>query len=300
MERNIILDYFKIILSLLVITIHTQSLFDEDSVYGWLISNGIARIAVPCFFIISGYFINKKLEDKQVLKEYLLHILLVYIIWSLIYLPTYYNTIEPRSLITFALMGYYHLWFLPALIIGIIMLAVVEKIFQNNLFVLLSGIILFVAGYIMENADMPYRSFCNGIFFGYPFLALGWYIRKKDLIKNIPNIYLYPLILISLCTLIIESYCGYKNEFYHNLFISLMVLCPVLFMLILKNSKSISKGNSAGKLSAAIYYVHILVITLIIPVSDSNNIYKLPLIMIVSILLAIFIVGINKRIKIFL
>ena len=49
MERNIRLDYFRIILSLLVITIHAQFLFSENSLIGWLISNGIARIAVPCF-----------------------------------------------------------------------------------------------------------------------------------------------------------------------------------------------------------------------------------------------------------
>ncbi|MBK5722038.1 acyltransferase family protein [Dysgonomonas sp. Marseille-P4677] len=300
MERNIRLDYFKVILSFLVITVHIQDLWGEESLLGWFISNGIARIAVPIFFIISGYYIIQKLNNSQVLKRYLLHTLIVYIVWSVIYLPVYYDTIDSRSFITFALLGYYHLWFLPALLMGILILKGIKIFIKNDSLVLLIGILLFISGYFMENIELPYRTFYNGVFFGFPFISLGYYIRNHNLERSIKTPYLCVILFISLILLFTESYLGYKVRFYHNIFMSLYLLCPVLFMCVIKVPQLISKPNNIGKFAAGIYFVHILVATLIIPISETNNIYKLPSITIVSILLSIFIVIINKRIKIFL
>lgn len=69
MERNILLDYVKIILSILVITIHMQPLFDYGEFRGWIITHGIARVAVPIFFITGGYYIAGKLDDVKSLKK---------------------------------------------------------------------------------------------------------------------------------------------------------------------------------------------------------------------------------------
>ncbi|MDR2955351.1 MAG: acyltransferase family protein [Prevotella sp.] len=300
MERNLGLDYFRVILSILVITPHAQPLFEEDSLVGWLISNGIARIVVPCFFIISGYFLSSKLDDKKALKKYLLHLLLVYVVWSVIYVPVYYNSIEPRSFITFALMGYYHLWFLPALIIGVIMLILGNKLTKNKNILLASGIVLYIIGYIMENRGLPYRSFYNGIFFGYPFIVSGYFLKNNNIKDGIKNLYLYIIALFSLVTLLLESYLGYKDEIYHNVFLSLYIICPALFLLVIKNSHYTKAKDYMAKLAAGIYFIHILVLTAIVPLSEEYNIYNLPLIILVSVLLSIFIIFVNKRIKIFL
>lgn len=300
MKRNIKIDYFRIVLSLLIVTVHAQPLFREDSLVGWFISNGIARIAVPCFFIISGYFLHQRINDKEPIKKYLLHTLIVYATWSIVYIPIYYQTIEYRSLITFALMGYYHLWFLPALIIGTISLIILKKIITNNSILLFIGIILYLCGYMMEINELPYRLFYNGIFFGYPFIILGYYIKDKNISDRIQGMYIYPIILFSLILLIIESYLGFEAKIYHNIFISLYILCPALLALLLKQSNFIETKGYTAKLASGIYYIHILVLSLIIPLSESYNIYKLPLIAIVSILLSIFIIIINKRIRIFL
>jgi len=300
MERNLRLDYFRIILSILVITPHAQPLFSEDSLAGWLISNGIARVAVPCFFIISGYFLHLKLDDNKALKKYLSHILIVYLVWSLIYLPVYYQSIEPRSLITFAFMGYYHLWFLPALIIGILMLILMRKLVKNDSLLLLTGIILYGTGYLMESLNLPYRSFYNGLFFGYPFIVLGYIIQRKNIEGKVKRRYLYIGLLISLTTLLIESYLGYKEEMYRNILLSLYIICPLLFISIEKGAAYVLAKDYAAKLASGIYYIHILVLTLIIPLAEADNIYKLPAIAAISILLSIFIIFINKRIRILL
>lgn len=299
-ERNLQLDYFRVILALLVITPHAQPLFSEDSLVGWLISNGIARVAVPCFFIISGYFLQLKLKDNKALKKYLSHILVIYIVWSLIYLPTYYSSIEPRSFITFALMGYYHLWFLPALIVGTLVLIIANKYIKNEALLLISGAVLFVAGYLMENYNFPYRTFYNGLFFGYPFIVLGYFLQKTKAEIRTKPIFVYITLIVSIFILLAESYFGYKEGIYYNVFLSLYIVCPALFICVLRYSKYTKAKDYIGKLSSGIYYTHILVLTSIIPLSETDNIYKLPLIAIISIVLSIFIIFINKRIKIFL
>ena len=300
MERNLRIDYFRLILCLLVIPIHTQPLLAEDSLAGWLISNGISRIAVPCFFIISGYLAYTKFDNIKSERKHLLHLFVVYIVWSLIYLPTYYSSVEPRSFITFALFGYYHLWFLPALIVGLLLLFVVRKYIRNTTIILLSGIVLYIAGCIMENLSLPYRSFCNGIFFGYPFIVLGYYIQQKNIHNILKYKYLYPAVFISVMLLFVESYNGYITDFYHNIFLSLYILCPLLLICVLKGAKYKESKNNIAKISAGVYYIHILIITQIITLADSYNITRIPLIIAISILFAIFIVVINKWIKVIL
>lgn len=302
MERNIWLDYFKIILSILVVTIHMQPLFGNYDFGGWAISNGIARIAVPCFFIISGYFIDIKLNDKKALKRYLLHIFIVYIVWSVIYIPIYYtHIINLRAFVSFFIFGYYHLWFLPGLIVGILMLAIIHRYIKNTTFILFISLALFVVGYIIEYKQLlSYHLFCNGVFFGFPFISLGYYIKKKKLEKVIPDYFLYIMVGISLTTLLIESYCSMQRDVVQNFYLSLYILCPTIILCILKRPKKRGQKYGISNISAGIYYIHILVITEIIPLNDSYNIYRLPLVVILSVLLSIFIIRINKRIKIFL
>ncbi len=303
MERNIWLDYFKIILSILVVTIHMQPLFGNYDFGGWAISNGVARIAVPSFYIINGYFIASKIGDNAAIKRYLLHIFIIYITWSIIYIPTYIGDIELRSLVTFFFFGYYHLWFLPGLILGIVILAIVCKYIKRENTVLGISFFPFVAGYILEYSQLlPYRIFyCNGIFFSFPFLAIGYYIRKKNMVQEVKkDVYIHSLIVISLLSLLIESYCSMQRDVVQNFYLSLYILCPAIILCILKRPKKIGQKYGISNISAGIYYIHILVITEIIPLNDSYNIYRLPLVVILSVLLSIFIIRINKRIKIFL
>lgn len=81
MGRNITLDYFKMFLCILIITIHIPPLFSEqlNEIYGWFIYNGIARTAVPIFFIINGYFLHNKIHRWEIVKKYLSKLTIIYI-----------------------------------------------------------------------------------------------------------------------------------------------------------------------------------------------------------------------------
>lgn len=300
MERNINIDYFRFILCLLVIPIHTQPLFRDAYLAEWLIVNGVSRIVVPCFFIISGFYIHTKLDDKKKIQKYVLHCLMVYIAWSLIYLPVYYETTYPRTILLFMLTGFYHLWFVPALMVGVIMLAIAKKTIKNDNIILISGIVLFLIGYIMENAGFPYRLFCNGVFFGYPLLSLGYYVQRTDLTNKIKSNHLYILLVISVVLVFLESYLNFTKFHYCNLFVTHYLLCPLLLMYVLRRKEPRLKINNLGKIASGVYYVHVLVTMKIILLDEFDNIYKLPLIAAVSVLLAIFAFLINKRVKILL
>lgn len=105
MKKNYdILDLTKIILSLMVVAIHT-GLFPEI-LYPWL------RLAVPLFFIISAYLLFKKLNtlptEKHggVIKRYISRMLLLYLFWFIVLLPI---TIKVRSA-----------WFSDGILMGVV------------------------------------------------------------------------------------------------------------------------------------------------------------------------------------
>lgn len=78
-------DLSKLILSLLVITIHIPLLSDY--------LNPIARIAVPLFFMMSSYFFFGKInaapkqERSNALKQFLLRNIKLYVFWFIVLLP---------------------------------------------------------------------------------------------------------------------------------------------------------------------------------------------------------------------
>lgn len=305
-ERNPVLDYFKILLSILVITIHIFPLFDTSSFSSWAISVGLARIAVPCFFVISGYFIATKIESFKSIIKYTKHLVVIYVVWAIIYLPyheiylshTGYITLKKR--LNFLLFEYFQLWFIPALVVGILMLFIIKRYLKKDMYILTLAIILFVIGYTMQYASYSVSMYRNGIFLGYPFIAIGYYIYRKNLISKLSTKTLSIGSAILLFTLLFESYLAFIIEHGRETYISLFILCPLLFILVMKYPKRTASNIYLDKLSAGIFYIHFLVIFNLPNPHYPYRIFDLPLIFIISAILSIFIIFINKRIKIFL
>lgn len=303
MERNITLDFFRLILSLLVITIHIQPLFSKDSITGWVISDGIARIAVPCFFIINGYYVATKIDNFSSVKKYLGHLLLVYIVWSLVYLYSTFQDMTALSLAKTLIIGYCHLWYLPALVLSVFLLYLIKKYTKLGVSVILIiGVILFAVGYIFEPMRTNAATFRNGLFIGFPFVAMGYYIKVKSADINFKKSVLLIIAVLSLIGIGIESYFAYKIDFQREFYILLLVCCPALFLLTLKykvNKPAESFLGNIGNFSAVIYYAHWYVIWRLINMPEEYRIYDLPLILMILTLISIVIVYINKRVKIF-
>ncbi|HBS7058692.1 TPA: acyltransferase family protein [Klebsiella pneumoniae] len=70
------LDTLKLILSVMVVFIHSRIFLDSSLILDAFTSNGFFRVAVPIFFIINGYYLP---SDKNNFKKWFFSSLYLYI-----------------------------------------------------------------------------------------------------------------------------------------------------------------------------------------------------------------------------
>ena len=208
------IDIAKLICSFLVIAIHIKPFGATDNNILIYINDGIqnfiARIAVPFFFISSGYFLYKKSSKNKYnayySKKYIIRVFKLYIIWTIIYLPLslFYlfrvNNVDVfQTLLGYlkkcALVGSYtHLWYLHALIVSVIIISVFLKCRVNPKIIILISFILYIIGLFgnswfgfilpLKKISSPIWEVLrfiksiiattrNGVFFGFFFVSLG-------------------------------------------------------------------------------------------------------------------------------
>ena len=121
------LDSFRLIAALLVVAIHTSPLLSVSETGDIIVSRIIARVAVPFFFMTSGYFLISRYADQtEKLKWFIKKTVMLYGIAIFLYLPlNVYNDyfkmpfLLPNIIKDLFFDGtMYHLWYLPAAILG--------------------------------------------------------------------------------------------------------------------------------------------------------------------------------------
>lgn len=84
-------DLMKFICVFLVVAIHVAPLSSYSQLLDYEVRNWLARIAVPFYFIASGYFLFRKTTyenfDEKIALTYAGRIFRLYIIWTIIYFP---------------------------------------------------------------------------------------------------------------------------------------------------------------------------------------------------------------------
>lgn len=120
------LDWFRVVCSVLVVAIHTSPLETISPDADWLFTRVIARIAVPFFFMATGYFSRDNLEYGGIGRG-LRKLLLLYAAAVVLYLPLnlYMGALDGvtfTSLLRDLLLDgtFYHLWYFPAVIFGLL------------------------------------------------------------------------------------------------------------------------------------------------------------------------------------
>ena len=86
-EKNIkrydALNIARFIAALLVVAIHTSPI---EGNLGYLLCNVIARVAVPFFFVTSGYFFYIKFKENNGYKKiYIKKLVVLYTVWYILY-----------------------------------------------------------------------------------------------------------------------------------------------------------------------------------------------------------------------
>lgn len=192
------IDIFRLIAALLVIAIHTSPLSSLNETADFILTRIFARIAVPFFFVTSGYFlITRYSRNADRLFKFIKKAALIYAAAIIIYLPVnIYNdyfgmeNLLPNIIKDIAFDGtLYHLWYLPASIIGaaiawiLIKRASYKMAFTVGAFLYLIG--LFGDSYYGISENIPIlKEFYglifqvsdhtrNGIFFAPVFFIIG-------------------------------------------------------------------------------------------------------------------------------
>lgn len=295
------IDLFRIIAVILVIMNHTYPLASINETTDFILTRIIARIAVPFFFMVSGYFILPSIIGKNknysVVLKSIKKLIKLYVIATIVYLPIYIYSgyiSGQKGLVDFLkdilFNGtFYHLWYLPGAIVGMVVVSILLK--KLKIFnVLLITIFLYIIGlfgdsYYGVTQNIPlinefYNVFDytrNGIFFAPLFLVLGAMISRQK-IEPKKDIMMYgcigTLLLMILEGLLLNNFGVQRHS---SMYILLVPVMYFLFQWILlwnleelmrfKNIKVNMRKwisiRSIRDISMIVYIIHPLVIILI-------------------------------------
>lgn len=174
------LDIFKMIAALLVVAIHISPLASINDTADFVLTRIWARTAVPFFLMVTGFFVLPgcmKSGGGRYLCRQLSKLGILYGMAILLYFPVniYMGYFKGQRIITkvvkdlFVNGTFYHLWYLPAVMTGIVVVYLFLKCFGFRwtvaLALLLYGIGLFGDSYYGVIADIPaIKAFYGGIF----------------------------------------------------------------------------------------------------------------------------------------
>lgn len=218
------IDVMKFLMAFIVVAIHTTT------------SNllGLRDIAVPFFFVASGFFLFKKLDlctpEEEVVyqKKWLLRVLRIYLVWTVIYMPfTIYGLLQDgHPFLTSAAIFFrnfifigenylsWQLWYLLGMIWAGCIVFIFRKLKVSVWAMLLIGIALTPIAQIMDLKSMwlyhaLFKVTRNGIFIGFPFMAAGGLIARFDTRLFNPIVWLF----VSIVFLVFTRFASWMNSF---------------------------------------------------------------------------------------
>ncbi|MVZ67695.1 acyltransferase family protein [Sphingobacterium sp. DK4209] len=306
MERIASLDYYKLFLSLFVVGIHCSLFSDVDGKLAFIFDQGIFRIAVPSFILISGFYFDS-INNKERLMQWCSRLIILFVFWTLVYFP-FWN-VEPKVLIKliFVLNGYAHLWYIVHMLLaGIVLYYLKDKKWFKPL---PTAFALFFVGCVIEysavysfneKVDTFFRfivlSYRNFAFVCLPLLIIGYSIKKHGFkISKVAFLFVVFLFLIEILLNAQFSY-RYPNPIFDIQF-SLILITPLLFMAVKEIKIDSSYGKLISFISSSIYFTHLFIINLLTIYGIQSTVYKWILTIVISLLMAFPIQYLNSKLK---
>ena len=280
--RYDMVDILRVVFCILVVTIHTEALKSVNENLYIADSLGIARLAVPFFFITTGYFLYNRINSINEPKYTLKRFFFLFWKWTLFellfallmgMLPILLENPIPmtHSILLIGCTG--SLWYVSSLIFAILFSSwFLKKDKLIPLFII--GIILYLFG---TTGDTYYslfeNTFLNNLTNGYSliflkpnmgitvsviFLCIGALINKYKLNTKIKN--LGVLSILSIILLLIEAFTliNLNIPIDYNMYISVIFSAPLIFMWALNSKVKISDKacKICRDLSLGIYCSH--------------------------------------------
>lgn len=324
-KENKLLDVIKYICAMLIVASHCLPVVPNDS-FNFFYGQWFFRFCVPFFIISSGYFFASFERNGKV--KYLKRIAVLYVVASLLYLPTYIGA-DKKTIINTLFLGYYHLWYLSALTIALCVLCVLEyipsvkKIF-NKIYPYIAIILIFVGAYYDEYKNIfvtlyntpIVKSFGESIqyiggsrhalFFVLPMVLIGRFIfEQKDKIKVKKTVCIL-LTVVSFGVSLAE--CIMLRRFGGNYItcdITLTNFLPAVFLFVLTLNWKPQVFNkiqtkALRKHADVLYVLHMLVLLVIDRLFNVMYIYRFLLTLILSMVLSWLYLRTKSLIKIML
>lgn len=200
------LDILKFILAVLVAMRHMIQVFftAESRAHVW-IGAWLSNLAVPSFFIMSGFFLFRKIDretdSRGVIAGYSRRVIRLYLIWSAVYLPIdWYNWYHGDRDVANGILGYLHafffsssivqLWYLPALVVACLLVWLCYSKGMKIRYILLLAAMFFLVGYVGDNwywnqllpakgyellllHNRIFLTMRNGLYYGMFYVAMG-------------------------------------------------------------------------------------------------------------------------------
>lgn len=321
-ERNLSLDILKVVLSIMVIGLHANFLIEIDKYSSFLFVNGVFRMAVPIFFIINGYFFyplvaNAQGRSSPKIKAWFERVLILYAVWTSVYLIFWMPLLSfnPHGISKFMqtiFIGYFHLWYLPALLLAAFMFRVLHQNIKD-IYILILMFVCFCAGVSIDyagNYDVfggtrldsffdevwAHRNF---LFSGFPFFGLGWFLRKQGWGEKASFNMIAIMAVVTLALLFLESGVNYKlmnKDGGFDNYLSLALVCPAIFMFVSRINIP-SSMKYVSQYSSALYFVHVLFVIGFSEFAAGRGTILTLIAVGLSAVAAFILVALNKRLK---
>ncbi|MDR0914925.1 MAG: acyltransferase, partial [Oscillospiraceae bacterium] len=320
------LDRLKLICAFFVVTIHVV---EKNLTYGlhsqFLI---VTRVAVPIFFIITGWFyhstVAKNRETKQILKIVKLFFvgLLICLIWETLKsfvsggLADFLKQFtDPATYIDFLLFNVIRnsagpLWYLAALIYVLVAAYIFRRVIKSpkikTLLIILAISIPLSANFVLGEfsfltpLSLPTFYTRNFLLTGMPMFLIGVFLFKhRNSVKKIP----IQLLIAVLITSFVISQAEVIIADFHNFYVSTVISATVLFIIFNRLNLSDNPFSAAGrKHSLNIYIIHNVIIHIYIVIITAMGIngvfpYYLPiLIFAASLVISIIFENVKGRV----
>lgn len=320
-KKTAIFDVVKFLCAFLVITIHTFPFIEINEQLNTFTVSAIARIAVPLFFVISAYFFFQH-SKKGYLAKYATRIGSLYLIWSVIYLPFFIRNHMGESIIVMMMKyirdflftgSYYHLWFLPALIFAIVSVSLLLKYLDDKKLMILAGVLYLIgclgniySAFLLEipfigNLFSLYLNIFdttrNGLFFGIPFVVMGYFCAKVPHNKSIQTYYIFTL--MSFICFLMEVVILNAFGILESLSCMYLTLIPLIYGL-LRCMQTIEMPITPmhmylRKMSLLIYVSHILFVMICGALFPTiSNLMLFIVVCIASVIFSTVVIGCSK------
>lgn len=261
------LDMMKFICMFLVIAIHVPPFENLSEKLDFLVEQCVCRVAVPMYFITSGYLLFRKIDIRKiklqgnVIKKYLIRILQLYCIWSLFYLPVSIDFSKGlvyaflRWMLCFIFQGITHLWYFNALIVAVIFCSMFLYFTKGNIkYLLTTGGVLYIVGLLaqsyyailsplLENRVILFLfntylkifgTTRNGIFEGVLFVGIGAFFSQKKYNKEKNKCKLYFLMFSFLFLIEVIIVNRFSLNRANDMYIFLVPTTFFLFCLVIQ------------------------------------------------------------------